>query len=330
MKKTLIAAGIAAVVAAPAAFADVSVSGNVKYQYQHTATGDGGLDNSDNNLHFKASEDLGNGMTAFAQISIDADGLGTLADSSGKDQVVGLKGSFGTVMMGRFEDFSEGKIESRVTLVTDLSGNGDLESNNNAGRWNGGIAYVTPTVNGFHAGIGGYNITGSGNSAGFDAYDIAVFYDNGPISLAASQEVFKGVKGSTTGDDEKITSFAGSYTMGDLKGTVVYTKTENGGASAAGTAANDGQTDIAYKLDYTMGNNVLTLGYKDDESITGTSTGGTSTTGATATNTTAMDVWAVTATHNFSKRTQAYVGYVDYDVTDNADSKFILGMNHKF
>jgi len=345
MKKTLIAAGIAAVVAAPAAFADVKVSGVVEQSFSDTDLNIGGtsttdewVGTSDNSLTFKASEDLGNGMTAFASITIDADNSST----NSKDNVVGLKGAFGTVVAGRMEDFTEGKIMSRMTLEGDGSaGGGSVENGavaamvsslsdsilggavsdvsatafTNAGRNDDGIAYVTPTVNGFHAGIAAYALADSGaTKASFaDATDMAVFYDNGPISLAASMEKVK-----YDARDQKSTVLTGSYTMGDLKATALYQKIDN-----IASVNNLDSKGKMLRVDYKMGSNVITAAYNNLEYDY--------TTDADA------DVWSIEAAHNFSKRTKLYVNYTDAEYDENGSTTYdsdvdflTVGLKHKF
>jgi predicted porin len=308
MKKTLIAAGIAAVVAAPAAFADVSVSGGVEQAFTKT---DNGVwaGSSDNFVTFKASEDLGNGLTAFAAITLDVDN--TSEDDgtqSTKDEVVGIKGSFGTVMTGRFEDFTEGKLMSRLTLEGDGSAaGGALEGGANAGRTSHGVAYVSPTVNGFHVGVGGYAVANSASwgSVGLDAVDVALFYDNGPLSVAISHEMYN----SSAAVDQDSTTMTASYKMGDAKVTVLRQDVNN-----VGNATGD-ETDTGLRLDYAMGNNTITVSYLEDEDYAA----GTVTT---------LDKWGVEVAHNFSKRTKVYANMIDMDAT-NADT-MTIGLKHKF
>jgi len=322
MKKTLIAAGIAAVVAAPAAFADVSVSGVVEQAFTDTDGASGEwAGSSDNSLTFKASEDLGNGLTAFAAITLDVDNQTTATGATDattythnttKDQIVGLKGSFGTVLAGRFEPFTEGKLMSRLTLEGDGSaGGGALEGGSNVGRTNSGIAYVSPTMNGFHVGVGGYavaNATNGADKSAFDATDIAVFYDNGPLSIAASHQV---LDYSGTNEDQKATVITASYSMGDAKFTVLKASTD----SVAGTAADD-RDDMGYRLDYKMGNNSITVSMLDDEGANGADAG---------------KKWGVELAHNFSKRTKAYINMVDMDTTDSgSEDTMTFGLKHKF
>jgi len=299
MKKTLIAAGISAVVAAPAAFADVSVSGVVEQTFSLVENADM-TSASDNSLAFKASEDLGNGMTAFAKIVIDTDTSTT--NDRAKDELVGLKGSFGTVVTGRMEDFTEGKVHSKADLYITGAVEGMLPSP--AGRTDGAIAYVSPTMNGLHFGVATYND---------EATDIAVFYDNGPLSLAAAYETQKpSLTGASAANDQKTTSIAASYAMGDAKVTVVHAKQDND----AGVAANDIDGTV-YRLDYKMGNNALTVAFGDGETGAGADNG---------------DVTAIELVHNFSKRTSMGVSYVmDDNPGSTADvDTFSFGMKHKF
>jgi predicted porin len=295
-KKTLIAMSLAAVTGS--AMADVSVSGRVEQTFTDTDGNTTGLVGStDNHIVFSASEDLGNGMSAFAKVMLDTDGQ----DGASKDEIVGLKGSFGTVFVGRFEAFVEGKVASTMSL----NGHAAIEqSTTNADRTSQGVAYVTPTVNGLHAGIGGY-ATGS-ESEDWDATEIAVFYSNGPLNIGvAVQDLNPTLAGATLA--EKTTAISASYTMGDAK--VSYLRMDGDDIA---TAADD-RTDSSYRLDYTMGANKITVAHLDDETTNGAA---------------GADVTALELTHSFSKRTQAYVGMTDSD-TANADTTY-FGMQHSF
>ena len=308
MKKTLIAAAVASVAsvaAAPVAMADVSVSGIVEQTFtwtdSSTAATDEMLGSSDNNLHFKASEDLGNGMTAFAQISLDTD------DDTTKDEKVGLSGSFGTVVVGRMEDFSE----SKVLAMVDVFGSGGVElGGDNAGRQDSGMAYVSPSFNGLTIGVAGYALNDTANDIdNIDATDIALMYSNGPLKVNISQEKYVDDNGS---DDEKILSVGVGYTMGDLGLNVVYQDLDNAG----NTAANDHQ-DTMVTATYKMGNNTIKVGWNKDEL----------TDGSTDNNTTALEL-----SHSFSKRTTAYIGMTsdDYATSANETDTTYIGLQHSF
>ena len=317
-KKTLIAMSLAAVTGS--AMADVSVSGRVEQTFTNTdvaATGDAFAGGSDNHVVISASEDLGNGMTAFAKVMLDTDKADTADVADGtdtKDEIVGLKGSFGTVFVGRFEAFVEGKVASTMSF----NGHAAIEqSTSNAGRTSQGMAYVSPTVNGFHAGIGGYALNSSGsatyNAEDLDATEIAVFYSNGPLDIRVarqdvSNQAAAALGTATAGVAEQTTAISASYTMGDAKVSYFRNDYEN----VNGTATNDG-TDNSYRLDYTMGANKISLGKLDDETFAGAA---------------GSDVTALELTHSFSKRTQAYVGMTDSDAA-NADTTY-FGLQHSF
>ena len=296
-KKTLIAMSLAAVTGS--AMADVSVSGRVEQTFTDTDGNTTGLVGStDNHIVFSASEDLGNGMSAFAKVMLDTDGQ----DGASKDEIVGLKGSFGTVFAGRFEAFVEGNVASTMTM----NGNAAIEqSTANAERTSQGIAYVSPTMNGLHIGVGGYASGDSSESEDFDAKEVAVFYANGPIDVKIARQTLNNTLASTT-SSETTTAIALAYTMGDAK--VSYLRMANDDFNGT----ND-SVDNSYRLDYTMGANKITVAHLDDETTSGAS---------------GADVTALELTHSFSKRTQAYVGMTDSD-TASTDTTY-FGLQHSF
>jgi predicted porin len=306
MKKTLIAAGIAAVIAAPVAMADVKISGVVEQNAEFAENaGTAGWD-SDNSLTFAASEDLGNGLTAFASITFDTDKADTTSANGKdlKDEKVGLKGSFGTVVFGRMEDFTRSKIASKMTFVGAGGAAGEgLETDmvRGANRGDNAIAYVSPTFNGLHFGVATYEN---------NANDIAIFYDNGPLSLAASRQVVPDADGDY---DETTVMLAASYTMGDLKATIV-----RGDVDDHGNLNNYEETDMAYRLDYKMGNNTFSVGFLDDED--GAANGGTD----------AGDITVIEAVHALSKRTGVSASYMAVDNTTTTTDTFNVGVYHKF
>jgi len=179
MKKTIIASAIAAAVAAPAAFADVSVSGNVYAE----ATNENAQVFTD--VFFKASEDLGNGMKVSSVIQVvgDNDSAATTAALDGNAaangvavasktagyRTVALSGDFGTVTAGRME----GNIEQNIQAMAanDPSHAASIEAAGNQG-WIAGIRYTTPSFNGVSAtyetdqgDYSAYSVQYSGNGA---------------------------------------------------------------------------------------------------------------------------------------------------------------------
>jgi len=303
MKKTIIAAAIASLVAAPV-MADVKIGGKVE-QFQTQGEDDVWTPGSDVRITLSGSEDLGNGMTASFKIdsyvhnrtqTSSTTTAHTHTSSAGYDgsldQKVALSGGFGTVVMGRFEDFSESAGMSKVDV---FQGPGVETSGSLAGRTNGGMAYVSPAMNGLTVGVGGY--TGvNDNSDAFDATDIALMYSNGPIAVSLSNEDTDGTSDTTV--------VGASYTMGDLKIGVARSDTDFDDGSAD-------STDSMVAATYKMGNNTIVLGWNDDE-----------------TNGTGVNNTAIELRHNISKRTSVYLNAYNSD-TAGSDTTTI-GMQHTF
>jgi predicted porin len=105
MNKKLLAAAIAGTLAAPVAIADVAVSGSIRVALQGASDGTDTswqVKNSGSRLRFKASEDLGNGQSAYVtyEFGVDA-GKGTIATgNTNRLTEVGIKGGWGSIAMG--------------------------------------------------------------------------------------------------------------------------------------------------------------------------------------------------------------------------------------
>ena len=317
-KKTLIAMAVASVVAAPIASADVKISGVVEQTFTDTDnSGEGYTASTFNMLNITASEDLGNGMSAFAKYNMLTK-AGTSTGEADGDMVVGISSGFGTIVAGTMEDFTEGKLAAMMSM----EGTTANELSGNANRTAGGLAYVSPTMNGLHFGIAGYAGTGAADTSNFDAVDVAVFYDNGPLSIKVAQETLNNATANAVAAtattaagtaDQKTTSIGASYVVGDLKVAALSVKRENQRVNASNAVQAD-STDFMFKGTYKMGNNSLTLGYaKDDSDTTGDN-----------------DVTSVELIHNFSSRTSAYVGFSNNDATAAADDSTFFGLKHKF
>ena len=305
-KKTLIAMSLAAVTGS--AMADVSVSGRVEQTFvDDEAVATGWTADTFNMINFKASEDLGNGISAFAKFSLlDKDGSNGTTD--GADQTVGLSGGFGTVVFGTMEDFTESKVMSLMSMY----GPAGIELDGvNATRNASAMTYVSPTMNGLHAGIAGYTELGTADNgdtgSNFDAIDMMIAYDNGPLSVKLARETQKSEM-LTGAEDQEVTTLGVKYSMGDLSVAGVWVDSEN----EAGVAASD-NNDYMLRADYTVGANKVTIGHANSEDATGAAT---------------TDTTSVELIHNFSKRTAAYIGHKDIDTANS--NKTYVGIQHTF
>jgi predicted porin len=294
MKKTIIAASVAALVAAPA-FADVKISGNVIQEFVSNnasglgASGDQGLDSEAAvDLVFSVSEDLGNGMSAFAKIhQLSDDGSGSQGPA---DQVVGIKGDFGTIVAGRMESFTEGKVSAMGAV--DSSDTLSIEVHPYAtSRADGALAYVSPSFNGFTFGIAGFamNNTGAAESSTSGTLTIT----GGTINLSqAATNIVSGPSGSVTA----LTVSSAVSTLNTTTTTAAVATNESGNFDAidmmveyangpllvrlsrettdAGTfnAGNEKQKTTALGINYKLGDVTLAGTYYDVENGDGVAT----------------------------------------------------------
>jgi predicted porin len=303
MKKTIVAAAIAAVVSAPA-MADVSISGfaNQEFTDKDGSTG-WGASGFNADVVIKATEDLGNGMKATAKIhqftDTDNSTNSSLSDSAGgntADLSVTVSGDFGSITAGRFEPASEGVIDAFLNI--DGSHDLDLENatENAIGRTNNGLAYTSPSMNGFTVSLGNFASASSTNDKDFDgAQEIFVKYSNGPLMVMAnSTEVDGGAE---------IQAIAASYKMGDLEVRAMERSSNSGTAGAA-------DIDLTFiGAKYTMGNNTFAIGTADSD-------------------TNSKDTDIISVTHNLSKNTSIYIVQENVDAADSDRTTF--GIAQKF
>ena len=298
MKKTIIAAAIATVAAAPA-MADVSVSGQVKVTIADIEGSAGDWKPSyENQVWFKANEDLGNGLSAFAQIGLDTD---SMTDNT-KDQKVGVKGGFGTIVAGRMETLTEGQVSSMMDDGAHAHAQDtQLESAYTVVGRKNAVAYISPAMNGLTIGLAG-TMEGADsavddNDGMFRHTDVMLAYTNGPLTAKVARA---SIDGDNAGADTDVTSIAAAYSFGDAKVTAMTVESDADGSAAV--------RDNMYRIDYKMGNNSILLGTKDAEAS-------------------ANDMTVVKLTHKLSKRTAVWVGHRDKDTAGDVTH---MGIIHKF
>ena len=104
MNKKLIAVAVAGIVAAPAAYADISAYGRINNRIVIADNDDINMETSGSRFGFKGSGDLGNGMSAFARYEFATNtDHATKGDSnlSSRLAFVGVSGPFGSVSLGQ-------------------------------------------------------------------------------------------------------------------------------------------------------------------------------------------------------------------------------------
>ena len=103
MQKKLIAVAIAGAMATPVAVADLAVSGSVRAGLKYTGSSkEWTVANNGSRLRFKASEDLGNGQSAYMNYEFGVDSAkGSIqTGSTARLAYVGIKGDWGSLSLG--------------------------------------------------------------------------------------------------------------------------------------------------------------------------------------------------------------------------------------
>jgi len=335
MKKTIVAAAIAAAVAAPAAFADVAVSGFIVQEFvtdgdDSASTKDGLESNSDVGMTFKASEDLGNGMSVFAQLTTNSDDGASVGAS---DQKIGLKGYFGTLVIGRMETLTESVTMSKMNM--DSSDNHSVEpfGDYDSATADGAIAYVSPTMNGMHFAVACVAVDGSDSTTQdgdnkCDATDVLVNYSANGLDVTASRESLNGraldalsLNTSSTNIDQDTTALTISYQMGDTK--FIYGRAE--ADDLLGISGDEAEANV-FGIKHSMGANTISVGYLDEDFKDKSAAANNKTTKKTI----------VDLNHALSKRTSAFISWQNTDisggssVTKSDKDAVAIGMKHTF
>ncbi|OOZ12798.1 hypothetical protein BOW35_12490 [Solemya velum gill symbiont] len=347
MKKAILAAAIATLVAAPAANANVTIYGQV-----HVSIDSFNDDGSDDiwqvksrasRIGFKGTEDLGNGLSLIWKAETGYDFAdGGAWDSTGRNAYIGLTGDWGTFLYGRHDTpYKMAFYSTGIDVMGDTAMDMNALAPFNEVRASNAIAYVSPNFNGltFAAAIvpgegadGPVNDTMDGLA---DIWSVGVMYSNNGLKLAAAYEDLAveadGWTGTGAEGNTKWLVGAG-YTMNNLYVGVSYQNWEYGDDRDVDRTLNT----WGVAGTYTFGNNMLAVNYAKSDQGDDDATG-----------------WGIGLSHKLSKRTSAYVVYADAendgmtivtlggapknstsDITDSSygddGSMFSIGMIHKF
>ena len=318
MKKTLVA--LAVLAASGASFAQVTITGQYGFGYSpgSDAAGNtsGGFGISDSNITFSASEDLGGGMKAAAQLKID--GLNR-AVAHGGDTWVSLSGGFGTLSMGLAEYDTDTADQFGTFLGDTLLGGrmGDSERTADFVQYATSVGPLGVSVRHTEAAAN----QGSGGAAGSTNQrenSVAASYAAGPLTLKADYATWDNKSTPTanvawfaTGYDTR-TTFGGSYDLGAVKlaAAIQSTKYYTTGSTTEtflGATAPIGAVNLG--VDY--------MSTKISDSLAdGTGTG-----------------FGVQAVYNLSKRTNMRFRYASYDSVISPANKTVgtsLALYHNF
>jgi predicted porin len=319
MKKQ-IALGLLAAAAAGGAFAQSSVTiyGRLNLTVESIKRGDADrvgevVDNS-SRIGFKGTEDLGGGLKAGFQIEHGFDASTGQASSTfwGRQAEVNLSGGFGTVRLGTWFPDSYYATSDYIGMHNHETGDSSDAFYATKFVTQNKVGYVTPNLSGFQ---GYVSVAESGPTGGAEdkTYDLAAYYDRGPLHLGAGFE---------KQGDAKQFAIRGLYELGAFTVGALYQRDTD----MLGTG---NRNYFRVSGMYAFGANELHLnvgraGEYSDLPDTGSAT-----------------QWTVGYNYNLSKRTKVYGYYTAvtgddadrYTKITTADGKFnalALGIRHNF
>jgi len=340
MKKTIIAALIAAVMSAPA-MAELTVYGKVHMGVGQStenaafgddyASGDDFGDEGDisawltsyngknankqvvdqaSRFGFKASEDLGNGMKVFGTLEFQT----SVADGSSdggiqdRDSYVGLSGDFGKVVVGNMAAPTKAMLY-KLGNIHDADANNGYDAASAFESKGDRVADVVAYSNNFN----GLNLTAAtvvGANDYTSATTMGLDYTINGLTIGGA------VKNTDSANGEDITLVGAKYSLGDLTVGIVNEQTDGQtnlfGVSSTLDAA-DGESDVTMiSASYKMGNNVLAVSYSTADAKIGA---GSSSDAADFTGTLTQENTNITLTHNLSKSAKVYVAHTNSDLS---------------
>lgn len=227
---------LALMAAVSTAQADVTLFGNVEQRLEST-NGVWNINGDDNFVGVKASEDLGEGTSAFAVMSMDLDSE-TGSTATVRDQYVGLNFSGLNVQAGTFPSIEKAVISNTVDTF-----HGTSFTSDNAGRVDSAVAVMTD-YNGIN--LGAAVIADNGNENKTDVYELTAGYNFGAFDLAGYYS-----KNQTT--KAEVKAIAASMNIGDV------------GVGATAERTDAGVDTYTVVADYDFGNNTVRGGIENIE-----------------------------------------------------------------
>lgn len=300
LKKTLIALSLVTSISTAVLAEPISVYGKANISAQLTDDGQGSfaeLKNNASRFGVKGDMALDNGLSVFYQVEWGVD----LTDESGsenitsRDQYVGLKGDFGTVILGRMNSALKNlskPVDTMNDYEADLKGLWKGEN-----RFSNSVSYFSPSLKGFNVEL---NYTVADSKEGEDSLTTAVYYGDKKLkksSWFAGVAMEFDVKGYDVHRAVAQTKL-GAWTLG----LIVHTQEDVvTGLSDSGVNVSSQYSFDAWKL------KVQYQTLADDSSV------------------------SVSADYKLGKSTKAFVWYTDRSFDESTDQSWLsLGLEHKF
>ncbi|WMS88900.1 porin [Pleionea litopenaei] len=308
--RTAVATAVALGMAAPALAEEATVTPYGKINVTYQMTDDSSLDGSEvksNNSRFglKGKAKLSDSLKAIYSLEwqVDTTDKGDSSDDhiKARNQIVGLAGNFGEVIVGR-HDSPLKKAQGKVDLFNDIEGdiktlfNGEVRASNFA-------QYTSPKFGGVKIKLA--TMTPSKGAAETDENDfgsassISVEYSNDDWFFAIAQD------NDVSGIDTTTTRFTTQYKIGSFSLGAIYNEHDNGTIDEEG---------MLFSVAYKAGDHTLKLQTGESDEL-------------------AVDkkVSSIGWDVKLGKATKVFAFYTKSDDADNNDQSWLgLGLEQKF
>ncbi|QNM95248.1 porin [Chitinimonas koreensis] len=320
MKKQLLAIAVLGALAAPA-FADnnVTLYGRIDMGLERSDDGTTSRfveQNFASRIGFKGEEDLGGGLKALFQIEtgVSPDDSANSAAWASRNSFVGLKGDFGTVLMGNHDmpfkslDRNVGTMWNQTDpieqVVNGKASAGAIGANFHT-RQKNVVQYHSPVWSGFQLKAAfspdEAKVDGGTNK---QVYGLSAEYNAGPWNIGAGYENKQDA--ATKGKDLSAVKLIGGLKIDAFTLGAAYAKLDNDNGSKVDTWALVGN--------YTIGATTLKAAYGTADESKGNAQDGTA-------------LWSFEVDYSLSKRTTVYGYYAAYKNDGKSKAKFETGDN---
>ncbi len=290
----------------PAMAGNIDIYGKANLSLESSDKGEGSFSEIKNNasrLGFKGKQKLDDALEVIFKLEYGVGIDGTEKNGQSiwsRNQYVGLKGSFGEVLVGKNDTVLK-QSQGKVDLFNDL--NGDIKYLfKGENRVSNTVTYKTPKINGFQFGAT-YVAADSVEAA--SAYSLAVFYGDKKLKKS---KVYASI---ATDSNLKGYDVTRATIQGKVSGFVVGGMLQTQKSQTTGDKMNGALISAKYK----MGKTTFKSQYQIANHDGGVTNYGTS----------------VGADYKLAKNTKLYTFYTNLDLDTNANQDYLaVGMEYKF
>jgi len=325
MKKAVFIMGLSTVLISPAVLADYSIYGKANLGLEHTETDNSaGAETSTSNLKsyasrigIKGTQKLTDNLDAVYKWETEVDLTGEDAGTGllkARNQFIGLKGSFGTVI-GGIHDTPMKQAEGKIDLFSDIVDIARVQDKymDTQEREKDFLGYYSPKTN--HLQFQLATMPGkSDDQEIFGAYSTALVYGDKKLKKTKFFAALAYDKGVDASEESKAVRLSGSTQLSAMIVGAIYERADSGAANT------DKQDRYVLSGKYTLpNNNTLLLQYAGSKDVDGIK-GSTDTT--------------IGLSHKIAKSTRVYglitKGKNVKGVDGDDETRAIVGIVHKF